>query len=352
MELGQRIRQLTKIAVTSVLQVSGTLTLLRSRLMRHKAAILMYHRIADRQEAQFDYSPNGMITLPSLFARQMRFLAKHYQVLTINQLCDVLEGTSPIPARPIACVTFDDGWLDNWTEALPVLRRYRIPATIFVSCNCIDNISWYWLERLKFVIAHAHRCLVDRTLSGPDRLTLEKNMRMLGLDALCHELAPNLGAMLLQLARQIAHDGENEQRQWQAWTEELAEYSRLAEMQYFMTWDQLRSLQNQGIEIGAHSLTHTDLTTLSHQQVTREIEGSKSRLESQLQRTIHNFAFPYGKHNSTTEEVLRTAGFRSASTTVIGLVDIQAKPFLLERINIHTDVSPTTAMFANRVLAQ
>lgn len=105
----------------------------------------------------------------------------------------------------------------------------------------------------------------------------------------------------------------------------------------WMTWDQLRTLQSQGFEIGAHTLNHGDLARATHDLAGREIAGSRTILEEGLGVPVDHFAYPFGGPGNVTGEVrdlVREAGFRSCSSCHGGVNRDDADPFHLRRIPI------------------
>jgi len=351
MNVKQRLRQLTKLAIATSLQYTGLLSYMRSRIMRDKAAVLMYHRIIPQEEAKYDYAPNGMVVTTSLFEKHIQYLAKHYHTVTINELCDILDKKEFISKKPLLAVTFDDGWLDNYTNALPILNKYNVPATIFIGCNFIDNKEWYWLERVKFVLAHAHKTLIEKYIDGEQRQQLQDLLSELNLDSIFQNFIPELGLYLNNVVQRVNKMDASDKKLFLTKVENIAELSNLINNQYFMDWEQVKSLSDKGIEIGAHTITHTDLTSLSIDLAEKEITESKSILESKLGYKINNFAFPYGKNNNDIQNYIKNSGYRSACSTINGLVDDGANHYHLKRINMHTDVSFTSSMFGIRILA-
>lgn len=349
MESSQRIRQITKLGVSSALHYSGILSRLRAKFMQGGAVILMYHRILPEADARFDYAPNGMVVTQKVFAAHMRFLSHSYQTITIAELHEHLNADA-VPTRPLAVVTFDDGWLDNYQNAWPILQRYHVPATIFIATNFIDGGNWYWLERLKFVLAHAHKMLATGKLQGPRRSRLVDGLAALDLLDLAEGYDTKLGHTLARVAQHTQKFEEHDRSEFMAQIDEISELSDLPGSRYFMTWDEVKKLANDGFYIGAHTRSHVDLTTITKHEVKEELGSCKSRLESELQHPIEHFAYPYGKNNDSVRTQTENAGFKSSCSTVSGLVNKGSDPHLLNRINLHTAVSPTRAMFAYRLL--
>lgn len=349
MKFSQRARQISKLGVSSALHYSGILSRLRANFMQGGAVILMYHRILPEADARFDYAPNGMVVTQKVFDAHMRFLADFYQTITIAELHEYL-NTNAVPTRPLAVVTFDDGWLDNYQNAWPILQRYHVPATIFIATNFIDGGNWYWLERLKFVLAHAHKMLATGKLQGSRKNSLADGLAALDLLHLARGFDARLGHTLTRVAQHAQGLEDHDRSKFMAQIDEIAELSDLPGTRYFMTWDEIRELADNGFFVGAHTCSHYDLTTITEHEVKEELSTCKTRLESELQYPIEHFAYPYGKNNDSVRTQTENAGFKSSCSTVSGLVNKGSDPYLLNRINLHTAVSPTRAMFAYRLL--
>lgn len=114
-----------------------------------------------------------------------------------------------------------------------------------------------------------------------------------------------------------------------------------------MTWDQVAELPNLGIEIGAHSVTHPDLRTVSGARLTREVAEAKRELEERTGARVDFFCYPAGKYNDQTPGAVKTAGYLGAVTTEYGPVTLKQSPFLWSRIRIVRGESP--ASFAKKI---
>jgi len=124
---------------------------LNELLHRGKAVILVYHRVLRLEDLDESIQP-GMYVLDDVFDQQMRFLKEAFEIVP---LADLLARwrTGVWDRRNRYCViTFDDGWLDNYLFAYPVLRRYGIPATIFLPTAFIGTSAWFWWDELSYVL--------------------------------------------------------------------------------------------------------------------------------------------------------------------------------------------------------
>lgn len=112
--------------------------------------IIMYHSINTKSNPQM----KRLVVTPQTFERQMRFLKeKRYNVLPLEVLADLIRNKKKIPARSLA-ITFDDGYKDNYTYAFPVLKKYNLPATIFIIVNEVDSnradrLNWKEIEAMQ-----------------------------------------------------------------------------------------------------------------------------------------------------------------------------------------------------------
>lgn len=112
-----------------------------------------------------------------------------------------------------------------------------------------------------------------------------------------------------------------------------------------MSWDMIRAISKQGVEIGSHTRSHPQLATLSNEAMQEELRGSKRALEEQLGRKVEHFCYPYGNLETSVREEVVKAGYRSAVTTGRGHVLERSDPFLLPRISIKLVTNPVSFLY-------
>jgi peptidoglycan/xylan/chitin deacetylase (PgdA/CDA1 family) len=112
-----------------------------------------------------------------------------------------------------------------------------------------------------------------------------------------------------------------------------------------MDWDMIREVSKQGVEIGSHSRSHPQLSTLSVEALQEELQGSKSALEKKLNTKVDHFCYPYGNLDPSVKEAVQKAGYRSAVTTQRGHVVERFDSFLLPRIPIKLITNPVTFLY-------
>ena len=235
------------------------------------AIILMYHSVAQDEEARFIEPANRIA--PRLFERQMAFLREGRRVVALSQMVDdLVRGRTP-PAGTV-CITFDDGYRDNLTVAAPILEQYRLPATLFLATGYVERAQTQWSDTLYWLLgghpcsAGLHSCLLEANY--------EERMKLL--------------AGLQRAAPPAARP------------------PRL-----MLDWDDARRLVRRYplFEIAGHTRDHIDLTR--HPGEARaQIEGCAEDLRRELGVEAQHFAFPYGRSCAGTRQAVIDAGWRSA----------------------------------------
>jgi len=139
-----------KRSLKAGLHYSGISALYGRLFLQNKAVILGYHMVAS-------HSAHGLHVTPEVFAMQMKYLAKHYQPLHLDELLTILRNNTPMPPRSCV-VTFDDGTLDNFEVALPILNAFSIPATFFVigSKLTAPSATHFNAQQANILIANGH----------------------------------------------------------------------------------------------------------------------------------------------------------------------------------------------------
>lgn len=289
---------------------------LRDRIMPH-GVILMYHRIGSAK-----HDPWHLCVSPENFAQQLEVLRRRTDIVPLSGLQAALSRSSR--RRPPVAITFDDGYVDNLLQARPILERFAAPATVFVATGYVGRRREYWSDRLTRVILGAAQL--------PKTLALE-------IDGQFVELAAGrLGseALLTMLWRRLRVCIDEEQERALTKLQRLLQTADEPDATRFpMSAEQIGELASDGlVDIGAHTRSHCQLTSLTPSQQTLEIAGSKSDCESILGRSIAHFAYPYGWYDATSIECVKKAGFDLACTTVAQPVTGRADNYRLPRFAV------------------
>lgn len=287
--------------------------------------VVNYHRIDDPHRNDFDsFKPNVSAT-PNDFDRQMDYLAKWFHVVSLKDVVAWLDGHKDLPPYA-ALITFDDGYLDNYTAAFPVLRKHSFPALIFLTTGHIGTDAPFAWDMAAYCFSHTQR---DRLTFPGGRVERWSNMAQ--RDRVCKQWIESMKA--LPQAEKESHV----QR-----LPELLDVSIPAGFfrKLMMNWDQVREMQKGGIEFGAHTMHHPILTRISLEQVREEVQGSKARIEQELGEPVLGFAYPNGQStdlNDQIEKIVADSGIRTAFTLLNGPSspsEVKRNPHAIRRIFI------------------
>ncbi len=282
---------------------AGVFRLAQLALWRRQAAILTFHRFAGHGEG----SRRGVAV--ELFDECMRYLVRHYRVTSLDELTFELRHGVVRPNTVV--VTVDDGYHETFTLAAPVLRRYGIPASLFVVSDFLDGRLWIWTDRFRFVFDRAPRGRIELGHRGAAHVVEIRDERDRAREGeRWRHLAKRLGVaerddLLSSLAREWGIDIP---------AEPPREYRP-------MSWAELRALASEGFDVGAHTRTHPILSRISSERLRTEIGESKEQIEGHVGLPVRHFAYPNGwPEDYTSEAVLTVArsGYRAAVTTIPG----------------------------------
>jgi peptidoglycan/xylan/chitin deacetylase (PgdA/CDA1 family) len=297
------------------------------RFADSKFGILCYHRVGTEGVPLFSRLE------PAIFEAQMRYLKKHYRIVSLPQLCQELrEGRQVVPTLAI---TFDDGYRDLYTQAFPVLRKYQIPATIYLIGRSMETGKAPWYDRIFVAFACA---------PGP---TLELQMQELRQFELSTPALRNHAAWeTVCFLRSIP----NAQRQkWCAdFDQRIKPRSDWLENR-FLTWDQVRTMHRGGVFFGAHTMTHPSVSRLDSADFHEEFVHPKQLLEDGLDSPVQDFAYPFGRLSdvsSAAEAFLVRTGYRSAVTTMEGFNSSGANLHMLNRLQVGDGHSMSSFAFS------
>jgi peptidoglycan/xylan/chitin deacetylase (PgdA/CDA1 family) len=296
--------------------------------------ILCYHRIGTGGIPFYSQ-------LPAVeFEKQMRYLRKHCRLISLDQLLSEMQD--PITAAPGVAVTFDDGYLGTFTEAFPILRKYSIPATVYLTVGCIETGEPAWYDRLFLALQVMPSTTLNLDLPKARRFELGSPESRIHVAT---EIITYLRSLPALQRKRICAALESQVR--------LPESELKNRM---MTWDQIREMRRQDICFGAHTMTHPVLSRLDADTLAREIAESKRVLEERLGEEVKHFAYPFGKPEdcgAVAAAVLEELGFRSATTTVTGVNTAFSDRYQLRRVQIDENAPlPLFAFRLTRLLLQ
>jgi peptidoglycan/xylan/chitin deacetylase (PgdA/CDA1 family) len=299
--------------------------------------IVMYHYVRDLGHSRYP-AINGLPT--EEFEAQVKYLKKHHHVISGPELMAAVVEGAPLPPRPLL-LTFDDGYLDHFTDVFPILDRERLPGCFFPPAKCVLEHRVLDVNKIHFVLATTpeKRPLVEFIASQLeanraryDLLTFAQYWEKLGKPG---RFDP---AEVVFCKRMLQRELPFELRQ--AMIDELfrryvttdeASFSR----ELYMSPDQLGVLHRHGMYVGSHGYDHFWLNTLTTTQQEHEIDQSLAFLQSvgtDIRRWI--MCYPYGGYNESLLSVLRSRRCAVGLTTEVGLATLGTHdPLTLPRLD-------------------
>ncbi len=277
---------------------------------RGRLSILIFHRVHAQPDALY---PNVLDA--AAFLERMLWVKTWFNVLPLDEGISHLQRRS-LPARAMA-ITFDDGYADNATVAMPILRRLGLPATFFVATGFLNG-GRMWNDSVIEAV---------RAAPGP-----ELNLSSLGLDAYrIGSLDERRSAISVILSRLKYLPGAKRQELADA----IAASSPAAPVDLMMTTEQLQAIAAAGMDIGAHTVTHPILLRIDEAAARREMADGRDTLAAIVRQAIRVFAYPNGRpgvdYGPSHVDMVRGLGFLGAVTTVVGAARVGDSAYELPR---------------------
>ena len=260
-----------------------------------RAVILAYHRVLPRRQVPGFPLYEDLITPLEDFEEQIAWLVRHASVVALDALFEALRTGRALPPGTVS-LTFDDGYADNYLFAFPVLRRHRLPATVFLATGHVAGArGLFWWDEVARWRSEGIRELEVEGLglrrvdlrSHRDRLI--RDLKTLPVD----EITRRVGQASVRAGARPAPDAAGD----------------------FLTWDQVREMQTAGIRFGAHTVSHCLLPRETPARRRDEIEESRKTVERETGRPCTLFCYPDGAETDVVAREVEAAGFAGALAT-------------------------------------
>jgi peptidoglycan/xylan/chitin deacetylase (PgdA/CDA1 family) len=244
------------------------------------------------------------------FERQLRFLKRHFEVVTLAALADALQSPTA-PLRRKVAITFDDGLKSNIEVAYPVLKRLGVPATFFVCPELIDQGRWLWNHEMR-----------------------QRLLRLASLERLADDTGGPAAVepFIAWMKRLPLAERQRVEASVRAATPGFAPTSEESRDFDLAGWEDLRTLDRRVVTVGSHTLTHPILTSLDQAELEREVAQSRRVLEARLDRRVDLFAYPNGDQSAVVRESVRRH-YRAAVSVEEGWVGPLCDPYMLPRVS-------------------
>ena len=304
--------------LAALLCVGSGLSALARRRRPSDVCVLTFHGLIDQNQSDSGLIDERTHTTVALFEELCNHLAESYNVISSSELVEARINKKPLPENSVV-LTFDDGYESNYALAWPILRRLKLPATIFLVSGYLDKVLLPWYIRLEMALKRTSKLSVQGL---PLRTSCDKFGTYVNL---CQRMKDSPWVQSMALLESIEDELEVH----------LQPSDHLPPALRPMSWDMARELQASGlIELGGHTHTHPVLGRCTEEVARFEVETCAERLRAELGHTATSFAYPNGRpqdFNVATIEALKQSGFTSAYSMVSSFVAPDPDLFALPR---------------------
>lgn len=305
-------------------------------LFSGKIIILLYHRVLPETHPHTSFLQPGMFVSSSTFETNIKQLIKKYRFTTIeNLLLNQIENTK----KRYCILTFDDGWLDNYLYAFPILKKYNIPATIFLTVDYIGSKKWLWTDIIAWFVTNKSDIL--KKINGLN--DFKAILQLINSTVITRHKFINKIDFLVEKLKLFP---ENEIYEFIEYLKHRTGLSH-PEERIFLNWDEVIEMSQAGISFGSHTRGHRILTRLKEEEIVYELSTSLEIIKQKNINFVPVLSYPNGDKNKKIEKIAQACGYIGAVTTRYGFESTKpADPFSLRRIGVHQDIASSDALFA------
>lgn len=297
----------------------------------------MYHYVRDLQNTRYP-AIKGLDV--RLFREQLAYFKKHYNFITATQLIDAYENGTELPPKSLL-FTFDDAYIDHYTCAFPLLDEYKAQGLFFVPVKAIMNHEVLIVNKIHYVLAVCDKNINGlvqqvKTLLAPyegkdgvqtfdyyfDKLAVANRFD-------CKEVIFIKRLLQVELQEPIRFAIIN-----QLFTQYVTDDEGAFSRELYMSEDQLKCMQRNGMIIGSHGYDHFWLGSLPKEEQLSELTKSVDFLKGLgVDMNTLSIGYPYGSHNEDTLDIARGFGFKLGFTTVVNVANTTGDALTIPRLD-------------------
>ena len=239
--------------------------------------VYMLHHISEKDSNRIPTNEDLKVSPSFLEKIILKYKKNGFDFISLDQLYRIIMSDER-PGRPFVVFTIDDGYVDNYTNALPVFARYNVPFAIFVATDFVDKKAILWWDCLENLILTHEEVVLNTGERFSCRTFHERwdTFRILREKILCLDQS--------RLKEELTVMFSNYEIDWYVPVREKC-----------MSWDQIRELSHHPLcTIGGHTISHPALNKLSLEEARNEIKDGIIKIMEQIQKDVSYFAYPYG----------------------------------------------------------
>jgi peptidoglycan/xylan/chitin deacetylase (PgdA/CDA1 family) len=308
-------------------QAFGGLRCLEAAARRRCLVVLCYHRVGDPDAADGD--PNVFSATAEDLDAQIALLCRRYGIIGLDEALDWLARPGGRRAARFL-ITFDDGYLDNYDVAVPILRSHGATGTFFLTTSYVGTHRVPWWDQVAVLLKRCGKSVIQLQYPRPTTVSLDPAA-----------IAPAVRDVLRLMKAP-------ETRDMAAFVRGLEEACAMpipetSPTRLFVNWEEAADMVRQGMSIGSHTHTHPMLAKQGQDAQIEEARVSRRLIEERVGRPCISMAYPVGSRLSfseATQGALHVAGYRAAFSMYGGVnLPGRSRPFDLQRLPIDMGVS-------------
>jgi len=328
--MGNKHYKSVKTALYGLLDFIG-LNAWSRRRNRHRIRVFALHGVGS-YSGDHDWVPIRPQHDVADLERMLTDLCRNYRFISIGDATAIMNGNAPAIDNA-AVLTFDDGYLNNFTQALPVLRKLKVPGVFYIATGMVETREPFWFDRLDFVLQAAAKEGAEVELAGKtfhfdksDRESIRDTFSQLRFHCKRNypddrEFAQALGDVATTLEHKtgvsLAAILEGDEWACVVSRDDVQRYSR----------DDL-------VTFGGHTVSHLRLSCSSEEDIARELHQSKQSIEAWTGRPCLDFSYPNGDYDDASVAAVKSGGYQSAVTSDIGMESVGSDPCRIKRLNL------------------
>ncbi len=289
--------------------------------------ILLYHGVHGDDVVLEGRNSSGKHVSATRFRNQMKWLAANKQVVSMGAIAEAYKAKSDLPEGAVA-VTFDDGFLNNYTEAWPVLEEHKVPATIYLATGFIGTGRMIWSDVLEANLLGANVDEIaidfpDQRLRWPLESVDDRISAFLEIKEMCKQLPVDAkDGVVSKISRATGATVESDHP-----------------LYAFMSWNDVRAMDASPlVDFGAHTVDHVSLAKVSEDVMASQIDDSVAALEKHLGHACNFFSYPEGQegdYGDSAIDLLKSRQFDHSPTAIDGVNSLDTiGPFDLKRMMV------------------
>lgn len=226
------------------------------------------------------------------FESIIKYLSKYYHFISLSELVECYRYKKKVPKMSVV-LTFDDGFKDNYINALPIMEKYNVPSTIFLATGCIDSGRLPWPQRLGYIIQRTGKKFFPKDNYNENEIFLGNNEDRRKVTKHFRKKLSTLSAVSRE-----------------KYIDELSAILEVTEpSDRMLTWEQVKEMKVKGVTFGAHSVSHSLLGQIEFNEAKEEIDQSAKRVKEVLEINSLPFAFPGGSISQELVDYVRERNF-------------------------------------------